>query len=336
MTDMTGEQLLDRELRQELIAIRPENEPYVSITWQVSDFCNFKCKYCNPGNWAGKNKRDDGYEEIVSNLKIIIDNYKSRGYKGFKFYFSGGEPTVWPHLIPLIKWLKEEIDDPHIGINTNLSRATKWWEEHYHLFHDIVASFHIDFADQERYLANLLFLQDKVNYLCSRMMMQEDRFQEVIDFGEKVKSICQNYNVEWVPLFDELSVNAGPWEYSEQWMTDFFIHNSFETQLELPKPMGSKWNTSSKEVYRSGHELSLNGNRVVAERRNFFRGWKCNVDESLFIDTVGNITAASCGQGPKMGNIYNEVNLISEPIICGKIQCTCGTDILISKEKDNV
>lgn len=334
MNTMTGEEALDRELRQELVAIKPIEFPYVSITWQVSDFCNFKCSYCNPGNWAGVHNIKDGYEDILRNMKLIIDNYKNKGYQAFKFYFSGGEPTVWPNLIPLIEWLKTEIDDPHIGINTNLSRATKWWEDHYHLFHDVVASFHIDFADQDRYLANLELLQDKVNYLCSRMMMQEDRFQEVIDFGNKVKSTLKNYNLEWVPLFDELSVNAGPWEYSEQWMVDFFVHNSFETHLTLPKPNGSKWNTASKEVYKSGHELALNGNRIVAERRNFFRGWKCHVDESIFIDTRGNITAASCGQGPSMGNIYKDVTLISEPITCGKIQCTCGTDILITKEKN--
>ena len=160
-------------------------------------------------------------------MEKIISHFESKGTKGYKFFFSGGEPTVWIHLIPLINWLKKRIDDPHIAINTNLSRSTKWWQEHYQLFHDVVASFHIDFANKDRYLANLEFLQDKVNYLCSRMMMQEDRFQEVIDFGNKVKSLCQNYNVEWVPLFDELSVNAGPWEYSEKWMTDFFLTHSF-------------------------------------------------------------------------------------------------------------
>lgn len=53
-----------------LIEIRPKNRPYVSITWQVSDFCNYKCKYCNPGNWAGNNAKervDTDYEQILEN-----------------------------------------------------------------------------------------------------------------------------------------------------------------------------------------------------------------------------------------------------------------------------
>ena len=322
-------------MNDKLIAIRPVETPYINITWQVSDFCNFKCSYCNPGNWAGKNPKKNepkDFDKIVDNLNIILTAQEARGYKGFKFFFSGGEPTVWPHLLPLIKWLKERLDDPQIAINTNLSTSTNWWKENYHLFHDVVASYHIDFANTPRYLDNLIFLQDKVNYLCCRMMMQENRFDEVVEFGKRVKSILQNYNLEWVPLFDDISVNVGPWQYSEPRMYEFFETHTFESQTKISKPNGSKWRTASKEVYESGTEQPLNGNRLVAERKNFFSGWKCYVDESLFINSTGYITAASCGQGPSLGNIYDTVTTVAEPVMCKKQQCTCGTDILITKE----
>lgn len=317
----------------ELVAIVPKYNKYIGITWQVSDFCNYKCHYCNPGNWAGANKNISNFELIKINMKKIIDYYQSKGYSAFKFYFSGGEPTVWEHLIPLINWLKKEIDDPHIGINTNLSRATSWWEEHYHLFHDVVASFHMEFANVERFTKNMEFLQDKVNYLCSRMMMDEQRFQEVIEYGNFLKANLQNYNIEWVPLWDDISTEVGPWEYKEAWMIDFFKENTFESQQLLPKPAGSKWRMVSEEVYDSGNRRILNGNRIVAERRNFFSGWECNVGESLFIDSRGSIRAASCGQGPNLGNIYRRIDLSGDTVICGKEQCTCGTDILITKKK---
>lgn len=321
-------------VEEKLIEISPENTPYVGITWQVSDFCNFKCKYCNSGNWAGINAKtriDSDYDKILQNMDYLLANYESRGYKAFKFYFSGGEPTVWPSLLPFINWLKERLDDPQIGINTNLSTSTAWWEKNHHLFHDVVASYHIDFANSDRYLKNLIFLQDKVNYLCSRMMMQEDRFDEVIAFGEKVRTTLQNYNIEWVPLFDDISINAGPWKYSEPRMYEFFETHSFESQTLLKQGPRCKWSCSSNEIYDSGRVIPLNGNRLVAERKNFFSGWQCNVDESLFINSTGAITAASCGQGPSMGNIYSTVSLISQPIVCRKMQCTCGTDIPITK-----
>lgn len=335
MTDDTFEKVTHED---ELIAIKPAHEPYVSITWQVNNFCNYKCKYCNPGNWSGSvSLSSEVYQtdlyKIIENMELIINHYQAKGYKAFKFYFSGGEPTVWPHLVPLITWLKDVIDDPHIGINTNLSRSLNWWKEHHKLFHDIVASFHIDFADKQKFLDNLIFLQDKVNYLCARMMMQEDRFQEVIDYGNHIKTQLQNYALEWVPLYDDISVNVGPWKYSEEWMYDFFKTHSFEHEQKISKPDSTKWNCSSKEIYSSGIHKVLNGNRLTAERRNFFSGWKCFVDESIFINSEGYMTFASCGQGPKVGNIYGKLSLLSEPIICKKHQCTCGTDILITKEK---
>ena len=82
-----------------LIEIKPMYDPYVNITWQVNDFCNFKCKYCNPGNWAGlgpKHEKPEHFERVKENLDKIISHFEKRGTKGYKFFFSGGEPTVWP------------------------------------------------------------------------------------------------------------------------------------------------------------------------------------------------------------------------------------------------
>lgn len=331
--------ITEQKMQNKLIEIKPMYEPYVNFTWQVNDFCNFKCKYCNPGNWAGQGPKHDtpeDFKRITDNLEKIITHFEARGVKGYKFFFSGGEPTVWEHLIPLIEWLKQRIDDPQIAINTNLSRSTKWWQDHYHLFHDVVASYHIDFANSERYLTNLEFLQDKVNYLCSRMMMQEDRFDEVAEFGERVKSTLKNYNLEWVPLFKTIATDVEPWDYSEPRMHEFFKTHTFESKTTIHKPAGSKWQCASEEVYDDGTVMPLNGNRLVAERRNFFSKWTCNVDESLFINSAGHATAASCGQGPQLGNIYEEIVLPTEPVVCRKLQCTCGTDIIITKKAPNV
>jgi organic radical activating enzyme len=317
-----------------IIAIRPMRSRYVSITWQVNDFCNYKCSYCNPGNWRGDKKNEDNFERVQENLDKIFKHYEAQGYQAFKFFFSGGEPTNWQKLIPLIEWLKTRLDDPQIGINTNLSRPLKYWEKNAHLFHDIVASFHPEFAKHDRYTENAQYLQDKVNYLCCRMMMREEQFQEVIDFGNLLKTKLDNYNIEWVPLFDDISTVVGPWEYGEEWMKEFFKTHSFDSQQRRAKAHGSKWSMASKEVYEDGSEQAFNGNRLTAERQNFFKDWKCWVSEGIFIASDGRMSAASCGQGPRLGNIFGTVDLNLEPVICKKYHCTCGTDMLLSKEKN--
>jgi hypothetical protein len=100
-----------------------------------------------------------------------------------------------------------------------------------------------------------------------------------------------------------------------------------------------------KKPYRTNKAISLshydndivepvNSNKIIAERQNFFKGWRCFVDDALFINPVGQISSASCGVGNYHGNIIDE-NLTFDvnPVICSKDHCHCGTDIIIPKEK---
>ena len=54
-------------------------EPYACITWQVNNFCNFQCSYCNPGNWAGDNRNNGDLEVYKSNTRKIFQTYQDKG-----------------------------------------------------------------------------------------------------------------------------------------------------------------------------------------------------------------------------------------------------------------
>lgn len=306
-------------------------EPYLAVTWQVNNYCNFKCSYCNPGNYSGENKNDDNLEKYIENLDIIIKKYKSVGYKHYKFFFSGGEPTAWRNFIPICQWLREQLPDCTLAVNTNLSRPLAWWQKHYHLFDDVVASFHVEFADKKRYEENNIFLCDKVNYLATKMLLHEDRFWEVVEFGEHLKTVMPNYFLEWTPLFDEMSVNAGPWQYKDPLKTEFINKHNVEMNFTLPKPNKSN-NAVSFNHYSDGSNIPTNSNDIIVQRQNFFKGWNCNVGDAIFINPVGQVSLASCGQGDRIGHILDDVSQVGpKQIICGKEHCHCGTDIIIPK-----
>ena len=167
---------------KKLIAIEAP-QPYLAITWQVNNYCNFKCSYCNPGNWGGTDINDGNLDLYINNLATMINKYKAAGYKNFKFFFSGGEPTAWKNFIPICEWIYKELPRATLAVNTNLSRPLAWWEKHYHLFDDVVASYHVEFSDKRRYEENSIFLCDKVNYLSTKMLMHEERFWEVVEYG---------------------------------------------------------------------------------------------------------------------------------------------------------
>jgi organic radical activating enzyme len=309
------------------------NQPYLAVTWQVSDFCNFKCSYCNPGNWGGKYRNEDNVDTYIKNLTVIINKYRDAGYKDFKFFFSGGEPTAWKNFLPICEWLRTALPNCTLAVNTNLSRPLAWWETHYKLFDDVVASFHIEFADKEKYFENTLFLCDKVNYLSSKMLMHDDRFWEVVEYGESLKQRLPNYFIEWTPLFDEMTINAGPWEYKDPEKVKFLNEHNVDTKQTVEKP--SKENNCISYVKFSDRTTThVNSNDIIINRQNFFKGWKCNVGDALFINPAGAISLASCGQGGYVGNILGDINDIGpKQIICGKEHCHCGTDIIIPKIK---
>jgi organic radical activating enzyme len=317
----------------ELIKITPIAEKYMSLTWQVNNFCNFQCSYCNPGNWAGDSRNNGNLDVYIKNVRNIFQQYQDKGYEHFKIFYSGGEPTHWENFIPLTEYLKNELgNNLTVAVNTNLSRPLKYWEQHYHLFDDIVASFHIEFSKKDRYIENAKFLCDKVDYLCTKMLMHEEHFWEVVEFGQRVRDEVPNYNLEWTPLFDEMSVNAGPWKYNDPLKQKFLEEARFETVMRLPKPYRAN-SAISISHYDNGVVEATNSNKIIADRQNFFKGWKCYVDDSLFINPIGQISSASCGVGNQHGNILDDrLTFDVKPVICSKEHCHCGTDIIIPKE----
>ena len=315
---------------KKLIAITAP-EPYLAVTWQVNNFCNFKCSYCNPGNWGGSHRNDDNLDVYIKNLEIIIERYKKVGYKHFKFFFSGGEPTAWKNFIPICEWLREKLPNCTLAVNTNLSRPLAWWEKHYHLFDDIVASFHVEFSDKEKYKENNIFLCDKVNYLCTKMLMHEERFWEVVEYGNHLKEVMPNYFIEWTPLFDEMSVNAGPWQYKDPEKKTFIDTHNVEMNFTLPKPYKESKAVSFNK-YDDQSKSATNSNEIIVNGENFFKGWLCNVGDAIFINPTGEVSLASCGQGDKVGHILQDISSVGpKKIICGKEHCHCGTDIIIPK-----
>lgn len=313
------------------------NEKFLDITWQVNNFCNFKCSYCNPGNYSGTDKNNENLQGYLDSLQVITDKYRKEGYENFKMFFSGGEPTLWKNLIPICEWAKNTLPNVLIAVNTNFSRPLNWWKQHYHLFDDVVASFHVEFSDKEKYKKNALFMYDKLNYFSCKMLMHEERFWEVVEFGEDLKKILPNYFIEWTPLYDELSKDAKPWEYKDPEKVKFLEEHSVDSKRTVPQKTLKK-HFYPIAVWNNGEVTSAMSNELIIKRQNFFKGWECSIGDSIWINQQGNISMGTCGQVENFGyHMMRDTSKIGpKKIICGKEHCMCGTDILIPKQKLNV
>jgi len=165
------------------------------------------------------------------------------------------------------------------------------------------------------------------------MLMHDARFWEVVEYGEHLKTVMPNYFIEWTPLFDEMSITTGPWKYLDPAKTKFI--NSHNVEMHFTKPRPDNRNSClSVDKYDDYTTSPTNSNDVIVRGENFFKGWRCNVGDSIFISPVGDISLASCGLGGNVGHILRDIGGIGpKQITCTKEHCHCGTDIIIPKFK---
>jgi MoaA/NifB/PqqE/SkfB family radical SAM enzyme len=80
--------------------------------------CNFRCPYCR----GTGPKQEASLEEA----QMVVSEWAKHGLKNVRF--SGGEPTVWPHLVELIKHTKS-LGVERIAISSNGSASKELYKE---------------------------------------------------------------------------------------------------------------------------------------------------------------------------------------------------------------
>lgn len=315
---------------KDFIKIQSVNEPYLTILWQVSNWCNFKCSYCNEYSNGGDYKNNDRVDASIEVFESIIKTYQAQGIENFFLKITGGEPSMWKGTISIIKKFNEIVPKKQrkVSLNTNLSRDIDWWKKYYTLFDVVIGTYHSEFTDLEHYITVTKFLQDKV-FLKSKIMMNKNSFDQCVEVANKIKKVCQNYSIEYTPVLASLTSDVEPYYYEDQNHLDFFkTHSNENTRKKLDNDLFEKIC-----VIDNNNKIKYTDNQIIIKRKNNFKNWQCNVYENLFISRDGTISQSTCGQGKIIGNIFESLKVMElESIICNKDWCHCGVDIMNSKE----
>lgn len=127
--------------------------PY-QILWDLGRRCNYNCTYCWPSVHSNTEKFPL-YEQVVAAIDMIINNW-SHGEE-IRWNFGGGEPTMHPQFLDIIKYLKSK--NQWILVTTNGSRSNKFWREAVQHVNSINMSAHFESMDlykgnEDRFLEN--------------------------------------------------------------------------------------------------------------------------------------------------------------------------------------
>lgn len=146
-----------------------------SILWNITDKCNYKCNYCNAGNY------------IASNIDDIIQQLNELKGNNIVFLF-GGEPTLHPQFNYILNSLKIPV-----GFYTNLHKDVSYLTN----ISKIICSFHNSFDTPINFSKKLQKLNEKGLSFSINVMLENDNMQTIYSY---YKELLQKYGKHKVSL----------------------------------------------------------------------------------------------------------------------------------------
>lgn len=273
----------------------------VEITWDITNSCNFHCRYCFPGANAGDFKITQNLDLLADNFHHLAEQYKTKlGKDKIYLKFGGGEPTLWKDFGDFLARLKEQNNNLYLGVISNGSRTLRWWREYGHLIDNATLSLHIAEANLDHHIAVADILMELGKKVTVLVLMDPARWDECVSAVEYMKANCKcRFFIEVKTVVDVPGIVITYTEKQREYLVK-----------EIKQMPGVLWfakNISlifnglikkypSRATLDNGKVLKATVAGYVSRGWNKFTGWTCDVGlDTLYIKWTGEMQGA-CGQ----------------------------------------
>lgn len=335
-----------------------------TVSWLLGRHCNYKCSYCWP--YARSDTKDFRPTEVVTGVMDEIKRQaRERDLNSFHFSFSGGEPTMHPGYLEILKHYAADTENCNYQsahMTTNVSRGARWWQQYTEATKDlhrvsITASWHREAGKDDpkghmkRFADKLVWLQTQDVQVTINMVMVPQWFdvlwEEALYFHDR------GINVTLKPQSDPTASKVVD-GYSPEQLAK--LHNGMpqrdftrvKATVSRPKPakllpMAARGDDASVPQTMQVEFEDDTGKRWYmdqAERFNAFgfnkfQGWTCESGwRSIVIrEPDGAIKRSySCWDRP-LGYIETGFSLFDTPQPCITPSCVSSADSKIPKRK---
>lgn len=170
------------------------------ILWDLGRKCNYSCSYCWPSVHSNTEPFPE-FDAVIRAIDMIIDHWADG--KQIRWNFGGGEPTLHPRFIDILKHLKRR--DQWILVTTNGSRSTKFWHEASKYINSVNMSAHFASMDQfekneERFVENCKVIMehhdsvDDDHWLEIKLMTPPGYIERAAALRDKIEELNMLYN----------------------------------------------------------------------------------------------------------------------------------------------
>lgn len=333
------------------------------VSWLLGRFCNYKCSYCWP--YARSDQRDHRPTELVlKTLNEIKRQARERNFNSFHFSFSGGEPTLHPGYLEILKTYSDDQQNCNyqsLHMTTNMSSGIGWLKKYAEVTKainrvSVTASYHKEMTTKEPFAEKLVFLQENDVQVTINMVMVPERFE--ILWEEALYFHNQGINVTLKPQSNS-SATAVVQGYSPEMLKRLqngmpqrdYTNNRLEKTSKMsqrPKPSFTPMPLEHDSGVRIPQIMQVEftdhrgqkwfmdqAERFNAFNFNQFKDWECSAGyRSIIIrEPDGAIKRSySCNDQP-LGNIETGFQLFPKAMPCITQSCVSSADSKIPKRK---
>lgn len=337
-----------------------------NVSWLLGRYCNYRCSYCWPH--ARSDKKDHRpLGLLIKTMNEIKRQARSNGFNSFHFSFSGGEPTLHPGYLDLLRHFVGDAantDYQSCHMTSNLSPGIGWFKKYIGItktLHRVMVtgSWHREFANKSHFRDKLLLLQGNDVATTVNMVMVPARFEE--SYEEALFFHKAGINVTLKAQSNPMASRIVSGYTGDQWkrlcngmpQRDYTKRHMQRLGLvsSRPEPIrrltgrveekgdvsGLPQNMPMELVDDKGRKWYLDqAERFNAFQFNKFKGWRCSAGfQGLVIrEPAGDFKRGHGCRDIPLGNIETGFQIFDAPKPCITPSCVISVDTKMPKHKE--
>jgi MoaA/NifB/PqqE/SkfB family radical SAM enzyme len=301
-----------------------KNADVFVVNWCLGNTCNFECSYCPSGLHDASKRWPE--PDVIKNF--ILKVKEAHPGKMLYFEFTGGEVTLYKHFTEICQFCAEH--GVKVGLISNGSRTTRYWEENKQYFDHVCLSYHPEFAEEKHFIEVVKILHNDIR-IHVNIMMSPEKFDHCYAVANKVKNLG-NISMALQPLIHDFGDTLYDYNDFQKKILDK-QHELITKHIKFNKRF-DYYRGAMRIVKEDGESVVSSAHRFINDKTNDWSGWKCYAGvEQLIVDMDGTIFRGWCKEGGMLGRIDDpELSLTIDPIVCSKTMCHCNFDIMSTKE----
>jgi organic radical activating enzyme len=251
----------------------------------------------------------------------------------FWIQITGGEPTLYPELLPLLQYMKEK--GAMISLISNGSRTLRWWKElqEANVLDYLFITYHSEQTNDYQHITEVLNLFHnaalEVVCLITHSLNSLDRAFEAREYivantGAVItlKSMVFNFDIYEFYTADQLaSLKKHGWEYGDL----------RETKGKSTLLAHHRINHTLKITYNKNFSTNIDPQLLMKKQQNKFLNWDCAIGGSNMRVDHDVIYRGVCEVGGERHLDDAVIEFTNDYIPCTSPQCFCGTDMVAPK-----